>query len=453
MQDIQTELLKNIDNYVKEKNVSDFISKDIIEQKKKAFETFKSIGFPNKKMEEWRFTDLEFLNEIPFNIATDSSINDNIINKANIESFSLHDNFENTIVTINGYFIPELSNIPNKGDNDKKVEIMSLKEALLKHPDDIENHFGKYVNIKNDSFSALNTVIVDDGLFIKFPKDYKSKTVFHILHIIDVRKTALMCNNRTLIIAKENTSCKIIESIHNLGDYSGLSNSVTELTSDENSDIEYYKLQNDTASSYYIGATDVNLKNNCNFHSINISLDGKFVKNNLNVNLDGENINANFHGFFFATKDNLIDNHTFVNHSKPNSFSEEVYKGIIDGKSTAVFNGKIYVAPDAQKTNAYQSNKNILLSEDATMHSMPQLEIWADDVKCSHGSTTGYIDDEFLFYLKSRGISERIARAMLLNAFASDIFNKIKISSLCDKVKSLTAKRLNIDENIYFCKL
>lgn len=446
---MQTELLNKIDRCFREYDQCPNEPKYIIDIRQNAYKEFKSLGFPTKKDEEWRFTDTHFLSEIPFNIARTPEKH-NAVSREDIENFKLHDNFENVLVTVNGYYSPELSDI--KPEN-STVEIMSVQDACKKYPEDVREHFGRYSQLKDNPFRSLNTAIISGGLFIKFPDNYHHNSIFHILHIIDVRKGALLCNPRTLLIAGKNAYFKIIESVHNLGDYAGFTNAVTEVYGDENSNIDYYKLQNDSNSSYFVGATDVDLKENSNFHSATISLDGKFVRNNLSVTLNGENINANFHGFFFATKDNLIDNHTFVNHSKPNCVSDEVYKGIIDGKSTGVFRGKILVAPDAQKTNAYQSNKNILLSEEATINTMPQLEIYADDVKCSHGTTTGYLDEESLFYLKARGISESRAKALLLNAFAADVFDKIKISALCDAVKSLTAKRLNIDEDIYFCNI
>ncbi len=445
---MQKELINKIDKYFYDNPACPQEMPQVSEHRRLAFDEFKRLGFPNKKNEDWRFDDLSFLDEIPFKIASHSIAGS--VSPDDINEFKLHDDFENTIVTINGEFAPELSSIHPK---DASVEIMSLRDACQKHPKDIEDHFGRYAKLQGNPFRALNSAIAFDGLFIKFPKNYVGKSIFHIIHIIDVRKGAFACNTRTLLKAEENAVFKIVESVHNLGDYTGWTNAVTEVFGAENSNIDYYKLQNDTNSSYFIGATDVELRNNCNFHSATISLDGKFVRNNLNVNLNGENIEANFHGFFFATKGNFINNQTFVTHAKPNCTSDEVYKGIVDGKSTGVFKGRIFVAPNAQKTNAYQSNKNILLSEDAVIHSMPQLEIYADDVKCSHGATTGYLDKEALYYLRARGISESTARALLLNAFAADVFDKIKISSLCDSVKSLTAKRLNIDEDIYFCKM
>jgi Fe-S cluster assembly protein SufD len=441
------ELKNKINEYFRAAKTDDMPSY-IIDAKQSALAEFAKIGFPTQKMEEWKYTGVKFLDQIDFSIAP--KCDENQIKNIKIEDFLLKEIKENYIVTVNGYFSESLSKFNHA---DEGLIICGLREAISKYPELIAENLGKYSSIANTPFRLLNSAMYQDGVFIYAPKKFKADGVFHIVHLIDSSKKAYLSSPRTLIVADKSAEIKIIESAHNYGDYAGFTNLVTEVIGLENSNIDYYKLQNDNKASYYVGSTDVELKQDSSFHNATISLDGKFVRNNLNVALDGENINANFHGFFYATKDNLIDNHTYVDHLKPNCVSDEVYKGIIDGKSVGVFNGKIMVRPDAQKTNAYQSNKNILISDDAKIYTKPQLEIYADDVKCSHGATTGYLDAESLFYLKSRGIGENKAKALLLNAFASDVFDKIKISALCDEVKSLTAKRLNIDDDAYFCKL
>lgn len=423
-------------------NAQSALSECFKEMRETAIADFRKNGFPTRKHENWRYTPINFLEDINFDIKSPSLQG---IMHSDIDSFLLKDIRENYIVTIDGVPAPELSDIHDTG-----ITICSLREALQKYPDLLKRHFGKYA--KPDHFTSLNTALFQDGLFIHIPENFAGNSVFHIVHALDVRKKAYLCNTRTLIISDTKSQIKIIESVHNIGDYAGFTNSVTEFYAANDSVIDYYKLQNEIKSGYYVGSTSVALDQGSTFHGVTISLDGKFVRNNLNISLNGENISTSMYGFFFATKDNLIDNYTLVDHAMPKCKSKEIYKGIIDGKSTGVFNGKIIVRPDAQQTDAYQSNKNILLSEDARINSKPQLEIYADDVKCSHGSTTGYLDKESLFYLKSRGISESRAKSLLLNAFASDVLSKIKISALCDEVKSLTAKRLNLDEDLYFCK-
>ncbi len=411
-----------------------------------AIAEFETLGFPTLKNEEWKYTPLNFINKIDFNIAEKSSK----INFKTIEPFLLKENRENYLVTINGVYSDELSKFNGVKDG---IIVCSLNTASEKYPELVAKHYNKYSKNSGEAFSLINLSLQLDGLFVYIPKGVNAGGVYHIVHVSDSSEMPIMTNPRTLIICEQGSKLKIIESVHNVGTNPAFTNSVIEIAGADNSNIDYYKLQHDDNNHYFVGTTDVNLSKDCNFHSAAITLEGKFIRNNLNVKLDGEGINANFHGFFFATNDDLIDNHTFVDHAKPNCNSEEVYKGILDDKSIGVFSGKILVRPDAQKTNAYQSNKNIVLSDDAKINTKPQLEIFADDVKCSHGATTGYLDTESLYYLKSRGIGQTMAKALLLNAFANDVFEKIKISTLCDEVKSQVAKRLNIEDDTYFCKL
>jgi Fe-S cluster assembly protein SufD len=411
-----------------------------------AISEFETLGFPTLKNEEWKYTPLNFINKIDFNIATES----NNIDFNMIEPFLLKENRENYIVTVNGVFSTELSKYNGVSDG---IIICGINIAKEKYPELFENHFNKYNKNKEEAFSLINLSLQLDGLFIYIPKNVDAGGVYHIVHVSDSREMPVMTNPRTLVICDKSSKLRIIESIHNIGTNPSFTNSVIEIAGLDNSNIDYYKLQHDDNKNYLVGTTDVNLLKDSSFHSASITLDGCFIRNNLNVKLDGEGINANLHGFFFANADNLIDNHTFVDHAKPNCNSEEVYKGILNDRSSGVFSGKILVRPDAQKTNAYQSNKNIVLTDEAKINTKPQLEIFADDVKCSHGATTGYLDLESLYYLKSRGIGETMAKALLLNAFGNDVFDKIKISTLCDEVKSQIAKRLNIEDDTYFCKL
>lgn len=418
------------------------------------FEKFSAAGFPTLKTEEWRHTPLKFLDEINFNIKTlpDRSV----IGSNDVSGFLLKEIKENYIVTLDGFYRSDLSHISTMQNG---LTICSLEEAFAKYPEktapifekNTDNYFNKRRELTENGFESLNAALFRDGLFIDVPENYSDDSVLHVVHILDVRRKTALCNTRTLVLGGKNSRIKIIESVHNLGDYAGFTNAVTDIHGAQGSNIEYYKLQNDSRASYYIGSSDIALEEDCNFHGVTVSLDGKFVRNNMNLRLAGEGSNVKFYGFFFATKDNFIDNHTTVDHAAAKCTSNEIYKGIVDGKSNAVFNGKILVRPGAQQTDAYQSNKNILLSDDAKINSSPQLVIFADDVKCSHGSSTGYLDHDSLFYLKSRGISESKAKGLLLNAFASDVFDKIKISALCDEVKNLTAKRLNLEEELYFC--
>jgi Fe-S cluster assembly protein SufD len=227
------------------------------------------------------------------------------------------------------------------------------------------------------------------------------------------------------------------------GNQPSFTNIVTEIVVQENATVTYTKVQNESDQAYIIGTTQVYQARDSKFSATTVSLSAALIRNNLNIVLDAENCEANLFGLYMLNGSQHVDNHTLVDHAKPRSYSNELYKGIMDGKSTGVFNGKIYVRQDAQKTNAFQSNKNILLSKDASMNTKPQLEIFADDVKCSHGATTGQLDEDMLFYLRSRGIGTNEAKALLMYAFATDIINQIPLEAVRLYVERAIANRLN----------
>jgi Fe-S cluster assembly protein SufD len=250
-----------------------------------------------------------------------------------------------------------------------------------------------------------------------------------------------------LIIAEKNSEAQIIEHSISLDVRKRvIVNSVAEIFAEENSRIHYYKIQNENQNTFHIHNTQAVQKKNSHFDTNTVSLDSNWVRNNLNISIEGENCETHLNGLFITSDSQFVDNHTRVYHGKAHCQSNQLYKGILDGKSTGVFNGKIYVERDAQKTNAYQSSKNILLTDDATINTKPELEIYADDVKCSHGSSTGKIDEDALFYLRTRGLSEQSARRLLLHAFASDVLDTIKIESLKSYLEELVNQRLEGDK-------
>jgi Fe-S cluster assembly protein SufD len=243
-------------------------------------------------------------------------------------------------------------------------------------------------------------------------------------------------------VVEENAQATFIESFYAIGINPSFINVVSELYAGTNSNVEHYKVQRQAGEIYHNNFTQVFQEANTNINQVTLTLDGKLVRNNLHFYMNGENCNTLLYGLYLTEKNNLVDNHTRVDHAKPNCFSDEKYKGILKDQSTAVFNGKIMVHLDAQKTNAYQRNQNILLSDEATVNTKPQLEIFADDVKCTHGATIGQLDEEPMFYLRSRGIPENVARKILLNAFADDIAEKIKIPELVHILEEEIEKKI-----------
>lgn len=398
-------------------------SDDMKEIRKNALSYFNTFGFPNRKMEEWRFTNIKPITGNDFEL----DIEKQNIGKSLLKEFLIPKLKANLIVLVNGEYSAEHSKIISEGKN---LSICSLNGVLKSKNDLIEKYFSKYADYKKDGFTALNTAFANDGVFIYIPEGLELKEPIMILNILDSRKSRVMGQPRNLIIAEKNSGVSIIEQYHTLGENDSFSNVVTEIYTNEHSRINYYKIQNEDINSYHIGTTQIFQEKSSVFNSVTISWGGSIIRNNLNSYLNGENIECNYKGFYYLTGKQHIDNHTLVDHATPNCNSNEFYKGIIDNEADGVFNGKIMVRKDAQKTNAYQMNKNILLSNDAVINSKPQLEIYADDVKCSHGATTGQIDKEQLFYLKARGIDEKEGKKLLLYAYANEIIEEIKIEEL-----------------------
>ncbi|MFA5404961.1 MAG: Fe-S cluster assembly protein SufD [Ignavibacteria bacterium] len=388
-----------------------------------AKEYFKTFGFPNKKMEDWRFTNIKSIVDNDFEFVKGKQKTEKNI----LKSFLIPKLKTNLIVLVNGEYSDEHSKIISENKN---LFIGNLSEIFKTKTDITEKYFAKYADYKADGFTALNTAMAEDGAFIFIPANEELNEPITILNILDSRKSKVIGQPRNLIIAEKNSKAHIIEEYYSIGENDAFSNVVTEIYADENSNIQYYKIQNEELNSYHVGTTQVFQEKNSVFNSVTISWGGSVIRNNLYSYLNGENIECNFKGLYYITGKQHLDNHTLADHATPNCHSNEFYKGIIDDEADGVFNGKIMVRKDAQKTNAYQMNKNILLSNNAVINSKPQLEIYADDVKCSHGATTGQIDNEQLFYLKARGIGEKEGRKLLLYAFANEIIEDIKIEEL-----------------------
>ncbi len=420
MPDLKEKILNEFKKLEKKVEINNEL---ISRAREKAKIHFENVGFPNKKMEDWRFTNIGQIINNDFEFAeTGQKIEKDILSKFIIPKLKT-----NIIVLINGEYSNENSKIIS---GNKNLIAGSLKDALKNKNNIAEKYFAKYADYNSDGFTALNTAVAADGAFIYIPSGCEPKEPFTILNIVDSRKQKVIGQPRNLVVAGKNSKAHIIEEYYSIGENDSFSNVVTEIYTDENSNLQYYKIQNEELNSLHVGTTQVFQEKNSIFDSVTVSWGGSVIRNNLNSYLNGENIECNFKGLYFITGKQHVDNHTLVDHAMPNCHSNEFYKGIIDEKADGVFNGKIMVRKDAQKTNAYQMNRNILLSNDAVINSKPQLEIYADDVKCSHGATTGQIDKEQLFYLKARGIGEKEGRKLLLYAFANEIIEDIQIEEL-----------------------
>jgi len=409
-----------------------FDSRALESKRAEAISDFERIGFPTKKNEEWRFTNINPIVNTDFYVKKDG-----IAKKSLIEKLSEYKFDANVIVVYNGNYSSELSKI---SENDDKVFVGSFVDAIVAGRNDVfEKHFGKYANDKIDGFTALNTSMINSGLLVYVSKGASLKKPLMIINLIEDSDTEIFANHRNLIVIEESGKADVSEVFYANGKKASFSNVVTEIFLGDNAELHYNKIQNEGSNAYHVGTTQVEQKNHSRLYSMTVSWGGSLLRNNLNSVINGEGIDCYFRGFYLTKGEQIIDNHTLADHAMPNSHSNEFYKGILDDKGTGIFNGKIMVRQDAQKTNAYQTNKNILLTNEATINSKPQLEIFADDVKCSHGATTGQINPEEIFYLRSRGISEDEAKKLLLSAYAHEIIDEVKNEEL----KSLLVKTLD----------
>jgi Fe-S cluster assembly protein SufD len=401
----------------------------LLELRQHAFEEFKRIGFPSTKVEDWKYVNLApFLKE-EFEVNEDDRFyaDDSILKTACIPSLDCY-----TIVMINGRYSPELSTMIPGND----VTVSPLSAAIDKAP--FKKHFGKYVHTHKNHFVAANTALFRDGLFL----EVKSKAIVDKpLHIIHVAHTSvnLFVQPRHLFVVGAHAEATIIETYMTVeGPANVFVNNVSEIVVGENARLQQYYIQTGDERTRYIHTTEVHQEANSVYNNYKASFPGTgLLRNNLNVVLDGENIESHLYGLYLAGGHQLVDNHTLVDHRKPYCQSNELYKGVMKDESIGVFNGKIYVREKAQKTNAFQQNNNLMLGKKAVVDSKPQLEIYADDVKCSHGSTIGQFNDQALFYLQSRGIGEEKAKALLVHAFAFDVTEKIPLPAVQSRINQL----------------
>ncbi len=399
-----------------------------------ALHQFDLLGFPTIRHEEWKYSNVNSLLKEAFDLDHGSTLASSDLIGLEIPNLD-----GNILYFVNGRYHPELSRLVSPAD---QVQISSFADALKADPDFIGTHFARYADYQDNAFTALNTALASDGVVIRVPNNTTVEQPIILRFITDARDKNIASQPRNLVIVGKNAEVTMAESYRTLGDRASFVNVVTEIALDRDARMQYYKVQDETEKAYHIGTTQVNQSDNSHFYSATVTLNGNFVRNNLNIVLNGQHAEAFMYGLYMPNGRQHVDNHTLVDHAMPNSYSSELYKGILDDNGTGVFNGKIYVRPDAQKTNAYQSCKNVVLSPGASMNTKPQLEIFADDVKCSHGTTTGQLNDEALFYMRSRGIPKDEARTLLLYAFAQDVLSQIKIQPIRDYLNRVVTEKL-----------
>ena len=403
-----------------------------------AISRFTALGFPTNRNEDWRFTNVAPIAGTNFKPLALSQVHAPVSRK-DIERFLFKGLNCYLLAFIDGQFSKELSDIKPFPAG---VKIGSLAGALTSEKELVTEHLTRYARYTEDAFTALSTAFLCDGAFVNVPDDKTVELPIHILFVATGTSGDQLISPRNLIIAGKNSRASIIESYLHLNAAPYFTNAVTEIALGANSKIEHDKLQMEYEGSYHIASTFVQQGASSDYVSNSISLGGAIVRNNITSVLGAEHCKCTLNGLSLATGKQHVDNHTTIDHSKPNCASHELYKSILDGKARGVFNGKIFVRKDAQKTDAKQTNKTLLLSDDATIDTKPQLEIFADDVKCTHGATVGQLDEEQIFYLRARGIGLERARDMLTFAFAGDVVHRIQVAELRETLDLLIQANL-----------
>ena len=399
--------------------------------RREAFARFAALGLPTTKNEAWRSTNVARIARTPFRPATGSPV-------AAPPSVHFPPGEGARLVFVNGRYAPELSRT-----GDGPFVFRSLREALREEPQRLEPHLARHASFQDSAFTALNTAFLEDGAFVLIPRGTVLEQPIHLLFLSgeDGTDDPAVSHPRNLIVAESGSQATIVESYEGEGAY--FTNAVTEIVCADGAVVSHYKVQRESLSGFHIQTLQAVQGRASAFTSHNICLGGDLARTDINVLFDAAGSDCTLNGLFLATGTQHVDNHTLIDHAKPHCTSRELYKGILGGKARGVFHGKIIVRPDAQKTDAMQTNKNLLLSREALVNSTPALEILADDVKCRHGSTIGQLDAAALFYLRSRGIGEDDARALLTYGFAADVTGKIRVPWIREEIETFLGLSLS----------
>ena len=432
------ELLKDklLSSYVAFENKVDTES-DIHEIRSKAFQNFEALGFPTKKLEAWKYTSLNSVLKQDYSLFPEK---ENTIELADVKKYFIHDIDSYKLVFIDGKYNSFLSESTHDTFD---VCLMSAALTQPKYKAVIENYFDKIA--QKDNLTSLNTAFANEGAYIYIPKNVEVDKPIQILNFTTGSEAAIMLQPRNLIVAEQNAHVQIIERHQSLTSNPVLTNAVTEVFAAKDATVDIYKIQNDNENASLVDNAYIEQKSNSIVSVHTFSFGGNITRNNLNFYQRGEHIDSILKGVTIIEGKQHVDHHTLVHHIEPNCESHQDYKGIYDERSTAVFNGKVIVNKEAQKTNAYQQNNNILISDKATINAKPQLEIFADDVKCSHGCTIGQLDEDALFYMQQRGIPKKEGSALLMYAFANTVLESVKIPEVKQRITKLIAEKLGVN--------
>ncbi len=430
---------------LKEKLVSSFLAFEnkvdidafVHDVRSDAIKIFEEKGFPSKKEEAWKYTSLNAILKEDYSVFPKQ---ENALEYKDVKPYFIHDIDTYKIVFIDGKYSSHLSETTHDGID---VCLMSAALSKPKYQLVIENYFNKAA--EKDSLSALNTAFSNEGAYIHIPKNKVVEKPIQIVHFSTGSDAATMLQPRNLIVVDENSHVQIIERHQNLTSNAVLTNSVTEIFANKRAIVDYYKIQNDNANASLIDNTFIKQKDSSIASVHTFAFGGKITRNNLNFYQEGERIDSILKGITIIGDKQHVDHNTLVHHIEPNCESHQDYKGIFADRSTGVFNGKVVVEKEAQKTNAFQANNNILISDKAAINTKPQLEIFADDVKCSHGCTIGQLDESAMFYMRSRGIPEKEAKALLMYAFSNNVIASVKIPELKQRITNIIAEKLGVN--------
>jgi Fe-S cluster assembly protein SufD len=408
------------------------------------FARFESLGFPTTKNEDWHFTSVARIADQSFHAAMTSKADVSsegstagMVARADLRRFTFGQPTWHTLVFVNGEFSEDLSSYAALGE---KVRVSSLANAIRSGTVRPERHLGKIAAFESHAFTALNTAFIRDGAFVELQADAVVEQPIHMLFVSEGAGEAVS-HPRNLIIAARNSRASIIESYISIRDNCYFTNAVTEISLGEGARIDHYKIQRESEKSYHVGTTQIRQARDSQLHSFSFAVGGSLARTNIYTSLDGDAATCTLNGLYLTDGKQHIDNQTSIEHIAPNCPSHELYKGVLDGHSHGVFNGKVYVHPEAQKTDGKQSNNNLLLSPTARVDTKPQLEIFADDVKCTHGATVGRLDEMAMFYLNSRGIGSDSARTLLTYAFAADVLETIELEPMKTELERMVLAR------------
>jgi Fe-S cluster assembly protein SufD len=399
---------------------------------------FAELGFPTLEQEDWRFTNVAPIAKLPFKPVLQASSNG--LTREGIAEFTFGRLVANRLVFVNGHYVPEVSSAI--GPQPRGVLVCSLAEALASDAELVKEHLAGCAQGEDNPFAALNEAFFQDGGLVYVPAGKCLEAPVHLLFISTAKEAGAASHPRNLIIAEKASQVTVLESYVSAAEAPHFTNAVTEVVLGESAVVEHAKFQDESRNAFHMAAIHAHLGRGCNFISHSIATGARLSRNNIRTALAGEGVECILNGLYLTRGDQLADHHMVVEHAQPHCNSHEYYNGILDGRSKGVFHGRILVRRPAQKTDAKQTNKNLLLSEDATVDTKPQLEIYADDVKCTHGATVGQLNEECIFYLRARGIGAETARRMLIHAFAGEIIERVRHAPAREELNNLVWERL-----------